>query len=291
MSGIINRQVLNAGIPDEALYDPTNEVGCRSPYEKGACVLHMLRGDPGRRRDLFWQVLRDYHSNHAYANAVTADFVVDVAGTVGEDLSWFFDPWLYGTGHPVYEYGWSWDDLGGGQYQVNVGIRQVQGTGTFFDVPLDFRVHTVSGDEDFSERIALAEESVSFVVSAEPTGLTIDADDWVLDEQQLTPTSVDWGPDAASAQALSLLVPQPNPFRTRTEIRYYVPKNGALSLTIHDVAGRRVRTLVNGPEAVGSRKVWWDRRTAEGTKVAAGVYYVRLATPEGVRSRKVVVLD
>jgi hypothetical protein len=181
--------------------------------------------------------------------------------------------------------------VGGGQYQVDVTIRQIQGTGTLFDVPLDFRVHTVAGDEDFSERIDLAEETVSFVVSDVPTGLTVDPDDWVLDEQQLAPTSVDFGPDIAAAQALSLKVPRPNPFRIRTEIRYYVPTTGPIALVIHDVAGRKVRSLVDGPESAGSRKVWWDRRTEDGTRVAAGVYYLRLEAAEGTRTEKVVVLD
>jgi aminopeptidase N len=288
VSNILMGRVLNSGLTD-GLYDPSFKWGVES-YEKGGSVLHMLRGILDDDA-LFWQVLLDYRTNFEYGNAVTTDFLASVAATVGDDLSWFFDPWLYGVGHPVYEYGWSWDDLGGGQYRVDVGIRQVQGTGTLFDLPLDFRVHTVSGDEDFSERIALEEETVSFIVSDVPTGLTIDPDDWALDEQQLAPTSADWGPGAASAQALVLQLPRPNPFRQRAEIRYYLPRTGPISLAVHDVSGRRVRTLVEGLEQAGSRTVWWDRRTADGEKVAAGVYYLRLATPEGMRSEKVVVLD
>jgi aminopeptidase N len=288
MSNLVMNRVINSGVTD-GVYDPSFKWGVEA-YEKGASVLHMLRGILDDDV-LFWQVLQDYHGNHAYGNAVTTNFLADVAATVGQDMSWFFDPWLYGTGHPVYEYGWSWDDVGGGQYQVDVTIRQVQGTGTLFDLPLDFRVHTVAGDEDFSERIDLAEETVSFVVSDVPTGLTVDPDDWVLDEQQLAPTSVDFGPDIAAAQALSLKVPRPNPFRIRTEIRYYVPTTGPIALVIHDVAGRKVRSLVDGPESAGSRKVWWDRRTEDGTRVAAGVYYLRLEAAEGTRTEKVVVLD
>jgi aminopeptidase N len=288
VSNSILGRVINAGVT-EGVYDPSFLWGVET-YEKGASVLHMLRGILDDDA-LFWQVLRDYHANHAYGNAVTTDFLADVAATVGEDMSWFFDPWLYGVGHPVYEYGWSWDPLGGGQWQVDVVIRQVQGTGTLFDVPLDFRVQTASGPVDFSERVALQEETLSFVVTDVPTGLVIDPDDWVLDEQQLAPTSVDWSPEAAAAQMLALEAPQPNPFRQRVEIRYYLPHAGPVSLTVHDVAGRRVRTLAGGPEPPGSRTVWWDRRAADGAKVAAGVYYVKLETAEGSRSRRVVVLD
>jgi aminopeptidase N len=287
MTSLLN-QVLFSGETD-GVYDPSFKWGVVA-YEKGASVLHMLRGvlddDP-----LFWQALRDFLAAHAYGNAVTPDLVASVEATAGEDLSWFFDPWLYGEGHPVYEYGWSWDDLGGGQWQVDVVIRQVQTTPTLFDMPVDFRVQTASGDFDFSERIDLAEETVSFVVTAEPTGLLVDPDNWILDQQLLAPTSVDFGPAAAARQALAMEAPRPSPFRELTEIRYFLPRAGRTEIAVHDVAGRRVRALDEGLEQAGARSIWWDRRDDSGARVGAGVYWVRLASEQGDRSVKVVVVD
>ena len=281
-------RVINSGQID-GVYDPTNKWGVVA-YEKGACVLHMLRGvirdDP-----VFWQVLRDYHTNHAYANAVTPDFLASVNGTLGDDLTWFFDPWVYGEGHPHYEYGWSWQDLGGGQYQVDVVIRQVQTTASLFDLPVDFRVQTAGGDFDFNERIAAAEETVSFVVTAEPTGLLVDPDDWILDEQTLAPTSVDFGPEVAASQSLRLNVPRPNPFDTWTKLDYYLPAESDVSLTVYDVTGRTVRTLASGREHAGSRTIAWDRRDDGGARVAAGVYWIRLEAGVEERTVKAVVLD
>jgi flagellar hook assembly protein FlgD len=43
-----------------------------------------------------------------------------------------------------------------------------------------------------------------------------------------------------------------------------------------DIAGRRVRTLVNGPVGAGSQEVAWDGRGNNGARVAAGVYWARL---------------
>jgi aminopeptidase N len=281
-------RVLASGVTD-GVYDPSFKWGAVA-YEKGASVLHMLRGilddDP-----LFWQVLRDYRDNFAYGNAVTPDFLASVYATVGQDLSWFFDPWVYGEGHPVYEYGWSKEDLGGGQWQVDVVIRQVQTTASLFDLPVDFRVVTGAGDFDFSERIAAAEETVSFTVPAEPTDLLVDPDDWILDVHMLAPTSSGFGPDVAAAQELRLLAPRPNPVAVRTEIRYYVPSAGRVSLTVHDVAGRLVRRLDDRLEQPGPKSAWWDRRADDGARVGAGVYWVRLEAPGGVRTVKVVTAD
>ncbi len=287
-SGQMN-QVITSGNLD-GLYDPSFKWGVIA-YEKGASVLHMLRGvlddDP-----LFWQALRDYLAAHAYGNALTPDFVASVGTTVGQDMSWFFDPWLYGQGHPVYEYGWSYDDLGGGQWQVDVVIRQVQTTGTLFDLPLDFRVQTAGGDFDFNERIDAAEQTVSFVVTAVPTGLLVDPDDWVMDQQLLAPTSIDFTPDVASAQGLRLEAPRPSPFRDLTEIRYFLPRPARTEIAVLDVAGRRVRTLDRREEQAGPRAIFWDRRDDGGARVAAGVYWVRLGTDEGwSRAVKVVAVD
>lgn len=281
-------RVLASGATD-GLYGPSQYWGVVN-YEKGGSVLHMLRGVLDNDA-LFFQALRDYKANFEYGNAVTSDFLASVNATVGEDLSWFFDPWVYGEGHPVYEYGWSWDDVGGGQYRVDVVIRQVQTTASLFDVPLDFRIETASGDFDFSERIDSAEQTVSFLVTAEPTGLVLDPDDWVLDVQQLAPTSIDWSPAVGEAQALRLEAPRPNPFRDRAEIRYYVPTAGRVEIAVHDVSGRLVLVLDDSVEQPGPRSIWWDRRDGDGAKVAAGVYFVRLGAADRRLSTKVIAID
>jgi len=288
----VTNAIINAVIGSgriDGVYDPPDNWGVIN-YEKGGCVLHMLRGVLDDDA-LFFQVLRDYLAAHQYGNATTAEFISDASATVGEDLSWFFDPWCYGEGHPHYEYGWSWEDLGGGQYGVDVVIRQVQTTANLFDMPVDFRVQTAGGDFDFSERIDSAEHELSFVVPAQPTGLLVDPDDWILDEQTLAPTSVDWTAEAAAAQSLALWAPEPNPVRDLSRIRYYLPQAGPVTMTIHDVAGRTVRRLWSGEQQGGSRILWWDRRTGDGARVAAGVYWARLETPDGSVSRKVVVAE
>ena len=83
----------------------------------------------------------------------------------------------------------------------------------------------------------------------------------------------------------------PNPFNPTTVIRYDVPAGGAVvELAIHDVTGRRIRTLVSRYEAAGSRAVTWDARNDRGDLVATGVYFYRLKAGAFVQTRKMVLL-
>jgi len=73
-------------------------------------------------------------------------------------------------------------------------------------------------------------------------------------------------------------------------ISFSVPISGPVKLALYDVAGRRVATLVNGPEEAGRRRLRWSGRTSQGAVVSPGVYFVRLTTREGVRATKFVHL-
>jgi hypothetical protein len=62
-------------------------------------------------------------------------------------------------------------------------------------------------------------------------------------------------------------------------------------VSVVDLSGRLVKVLVDGPLAPGNYEASWDARDEEGHRVAAGVYFVRLATSQSTESRKVVLLD
>ena len=73
----------------------------------------------------------------------------------------------------------------------------------------------------------------------------------------------------------------PNPFNPRTTIEYAVPARGAVRLTVVDVRGRRVRTLVDEVQAAGRRSLIWSGDDDGGRPVAAGVYVAVLETAAG----------
>jgi hypothetical protein len=71
----------------------------------------------------------------------------------------------------------------------------------------------------------------------------------------------------------------PNPFDATTAIRYDLPRDDRVKLTVYDVAGKVVRTIVDLPrQQAGRHTAAWDGRDASGARVAPGVYFYRLET-------------
>jgi flagellar hook assembly protein FlgD len=60
---------------------------------------------------------------------------------------------------------------------------------------------------------------------------------------------------------------------------------------VHDLQGRHVATLVSGLEEAGERIALWDGRDADGRRLAAGVYVIRLETDDGSQTRSLVRVD
>jgi hypothetical protein len=73
---------------------------------------------------------------------------------------------------------------------------------------------------------------------------------------------------------------RPNPFRASTAMSIYLPEASRARLTVHDVLGRRVRTLVEELRPAGPSAATWDGRDDSGRPVGGGVYFLRLDTPD-----------
>jgi hypothetical protein len=83
----------------------------------------------------------------------------------------------------------------------------------------------------------------------------------------------------------------PNPFNPSTTIGYEIPPAGAdVNISIYDVAGRRVRTLVHEHRPAGVFSVPWNGDDDRGQRVASGVYFYRMRAGSFVETRKMVLL-
>ena len=95
--------------------------------------------------------------------------------------------------------------------------------------------------------------------------------------------------DASALSARAADLPRsPNPFAAEPGASVASPSRSAVELTIHDVLGRRVRTLLAG-SVEGVHAIRWDGRDEDGRPLASGVYFVRLARDGGAASRQVVL--
>lgn len=105
---------------------------------------------------------------------------------------------------------------------------------------------------------------------------------------------VRYGPVEVTTPGLSMraaLAPaEPNPFRQRTQIRFTLGHESPVKLTVVDVSGRKVATLVDQALTPGEHERWWDGRSDDGRAAAAGVYFYRLETNDTRDTRKMVLL-
>ena len=97
------------------------------------------------------------------------------------------------------------------------------------------------------------------------------------------------GAPAASSVA-ELHLPHPNPFNPTTSIRYDVHQRVRVTLSIFDVRGELVTTLVDEEQAPGSKSIVWSARDRRGNALASGVYLCRLHAGVVEQTRKLVLL-
>ena len=94
----------------------------------------------------------------------------------------------------------------------------------------------------------------------------------------------------ALPQAFALSQNFPNPFNSDTVFRFELPQSGAVELTVFNIAGQQVATLVQGQREAGSYTLRWDGRDEGGKGLASGVYLYRLRAGEQVETRKLLIL-
>src|SRR5271166_595066 len=143
----------------------------RHLYEKGGCVLHMLRAQLGD--DLWWRAINKYVTANAMGSVETVDFARALERVSGRNFARFFDQWVFGAGQPEFSVAYRWDDEAKAAI-VDVKQTQPEADGTaLFSVPLvlEFglprgkrsRVEVVSDAREQTFRFPLAVKPLTFV--------------------------------------------------------------------------------------------------------------------------------
>ena len=82
----------------------------------------------------------------------------------------------------------------------------------------------------------------------------------------------------------------PNPFNPTTQIRYDLPDDANVNITIYDIMGRSIRSLVNSNQTAGYRSIRWDGKNNLGEGVSAGMYIYMIQAGEFRQTKKMVLL-
>jgi hypothetical protein len=93
-----------------------------------------------------------------------------------------------------------------------------------------------------------------------------------------------------SIRVAGLSFARPNPFVSSTDLRFTIDRPGRVELSLFDVSGRLVRTLVSGELDAGEHVAIWDGRDDRGRPMPAGTYFSRLNGAGASGSRKITYL-
>ncbi len=147
-------------------------------YQKGAWVLHMLRGEVGD--DAFHKIIQTYYARYKGGNADTRDFQAVAEKVSGKNLRVFFDQWLYKGGIPIIKIKWNY---GAGKVQ----FRLEPSASNKFTFPLTLAFVDAKGKQEL-HKINISPNTSTFTLpaSVKPSKIILDPDVELLFEGSIT---------------------------------------------------------------------------------------------------------
>ncbi|HWR82695.1 MAG TPA: FlgD immunoglobulin-like domain containing protein [Candidatus Deferrimicrobium sp.] len=196
-------------------------------------------------------------------------------------------PFADSIGTPSTEVSWTGSDPGAG-----IGTYQVYMADSVDGSPgYDFELWKTT--DDTSATLDFVEDGhiYSFYsVAIDHVGHREQKSDTVEAQIRIVPTDVTEGPDDLLPKRFALSQNYPNPFNATTVIRYDLPKKAKVELTVYNILGQEVTTLVEKEQPPGSYEITWGGANEQGETVATGIYLYRIKAEEFVQSKKMLLL-
>jgi len=182
-------------------------------------------------------------------------------------------------------------------FEVPPNVQRIEGQLSFALAPVrDLDFYLLDADSNAVTSSASSNQPESIVYNTPSPGHYIwkvvaftnpDTANYAIDQQVcVASTNGVTGP----VSALRFAPAAPNPFRSRTTLRWSLPVAGEVRLRVHDVAGRVIRTLQNGLLPAGEHSVAWDQRDDQGHRAAPGLYFVRFEAAGRSLGQKLILL-
>jgi photosystem II stability/assembly factor-like uncharacterized protein len=226
-------------------------------------------------------------------NSSTVDWLMSVS-FVNADTGWVAG-W-FGTILKTIDGGETWDpqstetnDSFFAVHFTNADTGWAVGTGIYNTINggsnwnLQFETSEKLQDVDFvNSQVGWAVGSNGSIYKTENGGL-----DWT---KQIITSVQSCDDQIAMNQSFHLEQNYPNPFNPTTTIKYNVPQNGFVKITISDVLGRHIKTLINSNQSAGHYSTVWDATNSNNRSVAAGLYFCRMDVEEFVKVIKLALI-
>lgn len=158
-------------------YSSKEDVFDAVSYNKGGRILHMLRKYVGD--SAFFKSLNLYLTSNKFKTGEAAQLRLAFEEVTGKDLTWFWNQWYYGSGHPKLKINYNYDVPG----QAKVIIEQTQKSGKVFRLPIAIDVYAGNDRKRYDVWIENKIDSFSFPVSGKVELINVDAEKILLCEK------------------------------------------------------------------------------------------------------------
>ena len=158
-------------------YENREDMFDRHSYQKGGCVLHMLRKYVGD--EAFFEALKLYLTDNKFQPAEIHHLRLAFEKVTGEDLNWFFDQWFLGKGHPTLQANWVWLEE---SKAVELNLSQLQDIteNDAFKLPLDVDIYTRGDVKRVRVQMDQVLQTIYIPCAERPDFVNVDAERMLL---------------------------------------------------------------------------------------------------------------
>jgi aminopeptidase N len=227
-------------VPDDGKWDDQRIFNYSLSYKKGALLLHMLRKNIDND-SIFFKVLNNYLSSHAYSNASADDFKIAAEQVTGLNLDKFFAQWYYGQGFPILHFDWK---LQQDSLLVITHCIGSAASNPLFNFNLEVLLH-LENSHDSILKLPINDtlQQFSIKLTSPLASIELNTDYSAIVSITSNPPVLSVIPEIQSQMSKRVSV-FPNPFYDSTTVHFY-SNSKSRNLELFDLKGRSVGKWMN----------------------------------------------